>query len=137
MSPFFTSFSLDSPEKSRVVGDHIVVAVGVHTTGSTVVGVFVVDVCDVLMSLLLPARLFYFFAQLMNKNVYSVFLGWPLLWLQAATSIKVLGFEIQPTFTASVRSTLQRHNAENWKRNIPRKGTAWLQSQSQHSCFCE
>jgi hypothetical protein len=54
---------------------------------------------------------------LLNRNRKTLILGlgswagrqdWPLPWLQAATSIKVLGFEIHPTFTASVEATWTR-----------------------------
>jgi hypothetical protein len=54
---------------------------------------------------------------LLNRNRKTLILGlgswagrqdWPLPWLQAATSIKVLGFEIHPTFTASVEATWSR-----------------------------
>jgi hypothetical protein len=34
-------------------------------------------------------------------------------------------------------NTLQRHNTENSKQNIPRKGIARPQSQFLHSCVCE
>jgi hypothetical protein len=33
-------------------------------------------------------------------------------------------------------TTLQRHNTRKFEANIPRKGTARLQSQFLHSCFC-
>jgi hypothetical protein len=54
---------------------------------------------------------------LLNRNRKTLILGlgswagrqdWPLPWLQAATYIKVLGFDIHPTFTASVEATWSR-----------------------------
>ena len=54
---------------------------------------------------------------LLNRNRKTLILGlgswagrqdWPLDWLQSASSIKVLGFEIHPTFTASVEATWDR-----------------------------
>ena len=54
---------------------------------------------------------------LLNRNRKTLILGlgswtgrldWPLDWLQSAPSIKVLGFDIHPTFTASVEATWDR-----------------------------
>jgi hypothetical protein len=54
---------------------------------------------------------------LLNRNRKTLILGlgswagrqdWPLPWLQSATFIKVLGFDIHPTFTASVEATWSR-----------------------------
>jgi hypothetical protein len=54
---------------------------------------------------------------LFNRNRKTLFLGlgswagrqyWPLDWLKAAPSIKVLGFDIHPTFSASVEATWDR-----------------------------
>jgi hypothetical protein len=54
---------------------------------------------------------------LFNRNRKTLFLGlgswagrqyWPLDWLKAAPSIKVLGFDIHPTFSASVEATGDR-----------------------------
>jgi hypothetical protein len=54
---------------------------------------------------------------LLNRNRKTLILGlgswagrqdWPLPWLQTATYIKVLGFDIHPIFTASVEATWSR-----------------------------
>jgi len=45
---------------------------------------------------------------ILSHGSWAIRLSWPLPWVEAVTSIKVLGFDIFPTFAASVTATWER-----------------------------
>jgi hypothetical protein len=66
-----------------------------------------------------------------NSNGYPVY----IFIFRLITSLSQLIVALRPNAAACVHSAKTQYR--KFETNIPRKGTAWLQSQFLHSCFCK